>query len=151
EAEIHPDAWPPAIIHAPQETAVVLQKNPGDKYSYRDLDNFTDLLSRTILGVPEVSKVDRSGVLQEYVYLNYSQDRLASYGLEPSQLQNVLQSRNITSPGGVVETGSKRVILDPSGEFKSQDELGSVVVGFSDFGAPLYLRDLVDINRAYQS
>jgi len=52
----------------------------GDRYSYRELDDFTDLIGRTIQGAPEVAKIDRKGVLPEQIYLNYSQERLAQYG-----------------------------------------------------------------------
>ena len=33
------------------------------KYSYAELDNFTDLIGRTLLGVPQASRVERKGVL----------------------------------------------------------------------------------------
>ena len=59
----------------------------GDKYSYRELDDYTELISRTLKTLPIVSKVTRSGLLDERVFLEYSQERLASYGVTPGQLQ----------------------------------------------------------------
>ena len=38
--ELHPDAWKPAIIDEPANTAVALQAVAGDKYTYRDLGRF---------------------------------------------------------------------------------------------------------------
>ena len=151
ESEIHPDAWPPILVHNPDDLAQLLAANPGNKYTYRQLDEYTDLLSRALRGAPEVSRVDRSGVLPEQIYLDYSQERLASYGLQPSNLKGILNARNITLPGGALEAGSKNIILDPSGEFKNPREIGEVIVGTSSFGAPVYLRDLVDIRSGYQS
>ena len=151
ESEVHPDAWPPILVHDPAQLAQLLAANPGNKYTYRQLDEFTDLLSRALRGAPEVSRVDRSGVLPEQIYLDYSQERLASYGLQPSNLKGVLNARNITLPGGALEAGSKNIILDPSGEFKNPAEIGDVIVGDSSFGTPVYLRDLVDIRSGYQS
>jgi multidrug efflux pump len=151
ESEIHPDAWAPAIIRSPDDTLVRLSAVAGEKYSYVDLDNFTDLISRTVLGAPEVSKADRSGVLSQQVYLDYSQERLAAYGVKPAGLKNVLQARNIALPGGTLEIGTKEINIDPSGQFESAQAIGDVIVGFSSTGVPLYLRDLVQINRGYQS
>lgn len=151
EAEVHPDAWPPAIVHDPAQTGAVLQSNPGIKYSYRQLDEFTDLMARTILGAPEVSRADRKGVLPEQIYLDYSQERLASYGLQPTDLKSILNARNITLPGGAIEADGKNLNIDPSGAFVDPREIGGVIVGSSDFGAPVYLRDLVDISGGYQS
>src|SRR5262249_8409885 len=79
-SEFHPDAWQPVVIREPEETQAKLASVAGEKYSYRQLDDFTDLIKRTLQTVPQVSKITRSGLLNEQVYLNYSQERLASYG-----------------------------------------------------------------------
>src|SRR5208337_601452 len=78
-SEIHPDAWQPAVIRDPADTEARLAEVAGAKYSYRDLDDYTELIQRTLQGVPETSKVSRSGVLAEQIYLDYSQQRLAQY------------------------------------------------------------------------
>jgi multidrug efflux pump subunit AcrB len=150
-SEFHPDVWRPAVIRDPAATEERLREVAGERYSYRELDDFTDLVRRTLQTVPQVSKVDRSGVLEERVILEYSQQRLAAYGVRPSELDDILQARNITVPGGILEIGGKNVAIDPSGEFKSEREIGDVVIATSSGGVPVYLRDLVDITRAYES
>src|SRR5215813_11089185 len=152
-SEIHPDSWRAAFIHDPKEAEAKLASVAGDKYSYRELDDFTALIQRTLQGTPEVSKVDRSGVLAERIYMDYSQQRFAEYGLRPADLSQALSSRNITLPGGQLEVGNKNVTLDPSGKFESEKAIGDVIVGTaaSDSNSPVYLRDLVDISRGYES
>ena len=151
-SEVHPDAWPAVLIRDPQETEAKLAAVAGDRYSYRDLDNYTDLIGRTLQGAPEVAKIERKGVLPEQIYLDYSQERLAEYGLTPSNLKDILGARNITLPGGTLEVGPKNINIDPSGKFTSADQIGNVIVGSSSSGqSPVYLRDLVDISRGYQS
>jgi multidrug efflux pump subunit AcrB len=150
-SDLHPDAWEPIIIRDPQETREQLANVAGDKYSYADLDDFSDLIARTVLGAPETSKVERRGVLPQAVYLEYSQDRLAAYGLQPAALGSVLSARNIIAPGGAFETGQEQVILNPSGQFQNINAIGDVAVSTSSVGAPVYLRDLVEISRGYQS
>ena len=59
-----------------------LEAVAGDKYSYRELDEYTDLITRTLKTLPIVSKVTRAGLLEERVYLEYSQERLAAYGVK---------------------------------------------------------------------
>ncbi len=106
-SEIHPDAWQPAIIRDPADTEARLAEVAGAKYSYRDLDEYTDLLQRTLQGVPETSKVSRAGVLPEQIYLDYSQQRLAQYGYDPSKLKDVLGAQNITLPGRIAGSRSQ--------------------------------------------
>ena len=152
-SEIHPDAWPAVFIHEPAETQSKLAAVAGDRYSYRDLDDYTDLIARTLQGAPEVAKIDRKGVLQEQIYLDYSQEQLAQYGMTPSNLKDVLGARNITLPGGQIEVGPKTILIDPSGKFVTPQQIGDVIIGTSSNAqhSPVYLRDVVDISRGYQS
>ena len=148
---LHPDTWEPAVIRDPEETLDRIRAVAGDKYTYRELDDYTDLIAKTLKTLPQVSKVERKGMLDEKVYLVYSQERLASYGLTPSQLPNILKGRNITVPGGQIDVQGKNLTIDPSGEFKNEKEIGDVVVTFSAYGSPVYMRDLFDISRGYES
>src|SRR5262245_1142346 len=150
-SEFHPDAWEPLVVRDPAQTRTGLLAIAGDKYTYKELDDFTDLMKRTFQTVKQVSKVDRSGVLDEQVTLSFSQERIASYGVPMGRLQDVLQARNTALSGGLIEVGDRTVGLNPTGEFKDEREIGGVIVGSSSGGAPLYLRDLVDIDRGYQS
>jgi multidrug efflux pump subunit AcrB len=150
-SELHPDAWEPVIIRDPSETRAELAKVAGDKYSYAELDDFSDLIARTLQGAPEVSKVERRGVLSQTIYLDYSQDRLAAYGLRPADLAKVLSARNIIAPGGTVETGERKFTVIPSGQFDTAGSIGDVAVATASEGTPVYLRDLVQISRGYQA
>ena len=149
-AEFHPDAWAPMVVRDPKEVQSKLKTVAGDKYSYRQMDQFTDLLEKTLKSVPQVSKVSRSGILNENVFLLYSQERLASYNIQPGTLENAMKGRNISTSGGQVNVEGKNVTLDPAGEFKSEDEIGNVLVP-TQKGSSVYLRDLVDVVRAYES
>ena len=150
-SEIHPDAWVAMFVRDPSETEARLQEVAGAKYSYSDLDNFTDLIQRTLQGVPEVSQVNRSGVLPQQIYLDYSQQRLAQYGYDPSKLKDILNAQNITLPAGSLEVGAKDISINPSGLFPDAQAIGNVIIGVSSSNSPVYLRDLVDISRGYQS
>lgn len=155
---LHPDAWQPLLVGDVSETGARLAEVAGEKYSYRELDGFTDAMEKALLatertpdGPPLVAKVTRSGVLPEKVYLYYSQERLASYGLSAERLPNILSARNITVAGGQIDLSGKNVSVNPSGEFHSVAEIGDVAVGATPYGAPLYLRDVTDPIRAYDS
>ena len=150
-SDLPPDGWTAIIIHDPHEVRVKLTGVAGDKYSYAELDNFSDLIGRTVQGALQTSKVERRGLLPQVVYLEYSQDRLAEYGLQPASLGSVLRAHNIIVPGGEFETGQREIIINPSGQFESRDAIGNVVVSKTSAGAPVYLRDLVKMSPGYQS
>jgi multidrug efflux pump subunit AcrB len=145
------DIRQPVVIRDPGEIADRLRTVAGDRYSYRELDDFTDLITRTLQTVPLVSKITRSGVLKESVFIEYSQERLASYGIQPSRLGQILRSRNVTLPGGQLEVEGKNLGINPSGEFKNEREIGEVMVTTSPAGSPVYLREMAEISRGYES
>jgi multidrug efflux pump subunit AcrB len=150
-SEFDPEVSPPVVIRDVSETRAKLASVAGSKYSYAQLDDFTDLIGRTLLGVTQTSRVERKGVLPQAVYLDYSQQRLAAYGFEAGDLSRILNARNIVLPGGSLEAGGRDIQIDPSGQFDNARSIGNVVVGQVGPGAPVYLRDLVEISRGYQT
>src|SRR5262249_38134303 len=103
-SELHPDVWRAAVIVDPAETETKLGQVAEAKYPYRQLDDYTDTWRKALLAVPIVSKVSRSGVLPERVFLDFSQEKLASYGINPDTVARALTARNVTAPAGVLET-----------------------------------------------
>lgn len=148
-AEFHPDLWRSVVIRDPKETYTKLLTVAGDKYSFREMGEYTELLDKTLKNLPIVSKVSRSGVLNEAVYLLYSQERLAAHGVQ-NNIDDVIKARNVQQPGGQVNVAGKSVAIDPSGEFKNEQEIGDVLVPIKN-STPVYLRDLVGITRGYES
>lgn len=150
-SELHPDVWRAAVIVDPAETETKLGQVAEAKYTYRQLDDYTDTLRKALLAVPIVSKVTRSGVLPERVFLDFSQEKLANYGINADTLARALAARNITAPAGVLETNGKSVMIDVSGELNGESELPGLLITTSTGGHPVYLRDVVEVHRGYQS
>lgn len=157
-SELPPDSWAPFVVRDPAGVLKAVTSVAAEKYSYKDLDEFTGLIERALLATartpddpPLVAKVVRSGLLQERIYLTYSQQRLASYGVKPDQLAAILSARNISVAGGQLDVGGKSVNINPSGTFTSESELGAVPAAVSPLGTPLYLRDLTDTARGYEN
>jgi multidrug efflux pump subunit AcrB len=151
ESEFDPDVSYPVIIRDSAETQQKLATVATPKYTYAELDDFTDLIGRGLLGSPQTSRAERKGVLPQAVYLDYSQERLASYGLQPSDLSRILNARNITLPGGSIEVAGRRIQIDPSGKFDTARAIGDVLLTPPKGAFPLYLRNLVQVSRAYQA
>lgn len=150
-AELHPDAWQAVIIRNLDDVETKLTEATGDKYTYRELEDYADEIKRTFQTIDEVSKIDIAGNLDEKVFLTYSQERLASYGIKLSQIRDILAARNTPISGGMIEANGKNLAIVPSGEFKNEKEIGDVIISQSKNGVPLYLRDLFEVNRSYES
>ena len=149
-SSFHVDAWEPVLITDTADTEKKLLSVAGDKYTYSDLENVTELITEVLQSVEEVSIIERSGVLPQRVYLDYSQEVLASYGIVPADIKQKVNARNTDLPGGSLDLDGSQVIVNPTGEFTDVSQIGSVMLTKTPEGAPVYLRDLFDIRRGYQ-
>ena len=50
ESEIHPDTWPPIAVRDPSQVGALVAAAPGNKYTYHELDDYTDLLRAHFCG-----------------------------------------------------------------------------------------------------
>ena len=151
----HPDIWPGVLIQDLNELADTLRQHLQatdqvvDRYSYRELRQFADLIQDRLKQSPNIGKVEQIGAQDEVVYLYYSGRRFSAFGLDPQTIVDRLRQRNINLPGGRVELPEQNLVVQPSGEFRTEQEIGSVVMDVQN-GYPVYLRDLVDVVRGYE-
>jgi multidrug efflux pump subunit AcrB len=149
-ADIHPDVWAPIVVAPGGDVVDALRRHAGPKYSYRELDDFTDRIEKEIRGAPEASRVTRVGVIEEQIEARYSQHRLAALGIVPAALGGILGSRNTTFPVGTVNTGGRDLALEQSGEFRTLADIDTAVFATASNGTPIYLRDIGSVHRGYQ-
>jgi len=149
-ADVHPDVWDPIVLSPDSPIENTLRKHAGPKYSYRELDDFTDQIEKAIKVAPEASRVTRFGLLEEQIEIQASRDRLAAFGVPPPALPGILQNRNTTFPAGTLSAGGRNLELQQTGEFRTLQDIDNVVLTQAANGTPLYLRDLAVARRSYQ-
>jgi multidrug efflux pump subunit AcrB len=149
-ADIHPDVWDPIVLIPGVSLLDVLEREAGPKYSYRELDDFTDRIEKAIKVAPEASRVTRVGVIEEQIEARYSQNRLAAFGIIPAAISGVLQSRNTTVPAGTLNAEGRELPLEQTGEFRTLADIDKVVFAQTANGTPVYLRDIGSVHRGYE-
>ncbi len=149
-SEYQPDVWQPFWIQDLDELEDALRRNARDKYTYRELKHFADQVRDRLKQSPYVAQIDLVGAQDERVWLSYSGQRLNQFGITPLALVDRIRQRNINIPGGRVELPDQNVVVRPTGEYTSAAEIGQTVLGLSEEGYPLYLRDLVEVTRGYE-
>jgi multidrug efflux pump subunit AcrB len=149
--ELHPDVWHPVIVRSFSGLQERLREARACQYTYRQLEDFTEMMARGFQTLPQVAKVNRTGILPTEVSLTFSRDRLAAYHVNPSSLSGLLQARNVTGLGGSVNSAGQSVRVAPSGEFTGLEAIKDVPIIQERGQAPVYLRDLFSVNRSYQT
>ncbi len=119
----------------------------ADGFTFRELRDYVENIRSRLLNVPDVSKIDVLGAQDEVVFVDFSLEKLAGLGIDPSTLIAALQAQNIVRPSGVLRTGNEAISLQVSGAFASEQDL--LDVNFSAAGRILRLRDVADIHRGF--
>lgn len=121
----------------------------GDGYTYAELKEIADDTRNEFLLIDQVAKVEIVGAQDERVFVEFNNARLAELGISPAQLKAILDARNIIFPGGELFTKDEQIVLEPSGNFESVEELARTVVKLPGKPDLVYLGDLVEIKRGY--
>jgi len=124
----------------------------GEGFSQAELDDYARQVRKELLQVKEVSRVEIMGEQDERIFVEFSNARLAELGLSPAQLSEVLQAENIVLPGGYVNIGPDKIVVEPTGNYETIDDLRDTVLRLSQFGGGdrlIYLKDIATITRGH--
>ena len=119
----------------------------GDGFGYRELDDFADRIRAELLRVPGVAKVDKIAAQEEKVYIELSNSKLATLGVEPAQILQSLAAQNAVVAAGAFETATDRIHVRASGTFDSIDAIRDFSIRAND--RIFRLGDIADIRRGY--
>ena len=99
--------------------------------------------------LPGIRKIELYGVHDERVYLKFSSSKLAQFGIRGREIIDTLISQNVVLPGGAVDVDELEVIVEPSGEFKSIEDIENVQFTIPETQQTIRLKDIVSVERAY--
>ncbi|MBP7204582.1 MAG: efflux RND transporter permease subunit [Propionivibrio sp.] len=119
----------------------------GDGFDLAHLRQEADRVARELRQVPDVKKVELVGVQDEKIFVEISNAKLATLGLDPSAIFDALQRQNAMAPSGYFETASDRVRLRVSGEFTSEQSVSEI--GIQASGQFFRLGDIATVKRGY--
>ena len=149
QSQLPPGAGTIQVIDDFGDVYGILLAVTGEGYSYQDMKDYADYLTRELVLVDGVGKVTIGGQRQEQVLVELSRSRLASLGISPDRIFGLLQTQNTVNPAGKVRVGNEYIRIYPTGEFPSVQSMGDLLI--SDPGASelVYLRDVASIERGY--
>ncbi len=114
--------------------------------SERDLSDSYDLLDRLLKRrlerIEGVSRVELQGVDQREVRILLKPELLAAYGIEITQLRDLLIESNFAVSAGQLTASGQRFNVRPTGEFRSVEEIRDLMVNEGG----LRLSDVADVD-----
>ena len=114
----------------------------------RQLVRDAEVLRQQLLHVAGVKKVNIIGEQPERIYVSFSHDRLATLGVAPQDIFAALNSQNVLTPAGSIETKGPQVFLRVDGAFDTLEKIRQTPIIAQ--GRTLKLSDVATIERGYE-
>ena len=149
QVKLPQEAAKPFLDDSYAQTFGTLVTLVGEGYSYAELEGIANQVKEEMLGIRSIGQVDILGQQNEFIYVEFSNAKLAEVGISPEELGEIIKKRNIITPGGSVTIGPQRLILEPTGNLNSLEELGKTIIPIKGKGSVLYLEDIVSIRSGY--
>lgn len=105
-------------------------------------------LRQQLLHVPGVKKINIVGEQSERIFVSFSHDRLATLGVTPQDIFAALNSQNVLTPAGSIETKGPQVFIRLDGAFDKLEKIRETPIVAK--GRTLKLSDVATVERGYE-
>jgi multidrug efflux pump len=119
----------------------------SDGFTHAELKDVVEDVRRTLLRLPDVSKVELVGVQDEKIFIELSHKKLATLNVDPLLIFTTLREQNTVAPAGSVETASDRIQMRVTGDFESIQNVREI--GIRANGRLFRLGDIAHVYRGY--
>ncbi len=122
----------------------------GDGYTPAQLLEIAEEVRDGLIKLPNAAKVAIVGEQTEQIFIDYDNAKFADLGLTQEMIKAILSKTNIIFPGGDLQIGNERIILEPTGNYETIEDLKKTIVSDPDSTEIIYLGDVADIYRGYK-
>ena len=119
----------------------------GEGFNYEELRDRAEKIRRTLLGVPNVKKVQLVGVQPEKIFIEMESSKLSQMGIDPNLLITAIKTQNAMTASGMVETSSDNVYLRVSGMFEDIENVRKIPVRAAS--RTFRLGDIAKVTRGF--
>ncbi len=114
----------------------------------RRLVRDAEVLRQRLLHVQGVKKVNIIGEQAERIFVEFSYDRLATLGVSAQEIFAALNSRNVMTPAGSIESKGPQVFVRLDGAIDDLQDIRDTPVAAR--GRTLKLSDIAEVKRGYE-
>ena len=144
------DAESPAVYKFSTDNIPVMEISFYGTDNLSALYNLVDnQILTSIEQVGGVAMAEIRGGLKSQIKVDVDMNRLQAYGLDINSIVSTLAMENQNISGGETYEGVYKYTLRTTGEFKTVDDIGNVVVALKDNNTPIRLRELATIYEGY--
>ncbi len=119
----------------------------GDGFSMSDLRDSVEDVRRELLRIPDVSKIELVGVVDDKIYVEISNTKIGALGIDANSIAQQLQAQNAIIPAGVIQAKDNAIALRVSGNFETVKSVQALELAVN--GRTIRLGDIANVYRDY--
>lgn len=119
----------------------------GNDFSYEEKRAYAEAIRRRLQQVPDVQKVELLGVQEQTIYVEMDQNKLASFGIAPTQVFQILQQQGMMMPSGMIHTSARDVAIRVDGLLPVKEALEAIPLHVGE--RSFRLGDVASVTQAY--
>jgi multidrug efflux pump len=120
----------------------------GDGYDYAELKRQADSIRGELLQVPNVAKVDFFGEQKQRIYIELSNAKLATLGIDTASLLKILQTQDTVTSSGNFDSGAEHIRIAVTGRYDKLEQLRDTRIRAGD--REFRLGDVASISRGFE-
>lgn len=120
----------------------------GDGFSYEEKRKYAEELRQRILQVDDVQRVELLGVQQQNIFVEMDQNKLASFGMSPTDVFTLINQQGTMSPSGMIRTDERNVALRVTGLLGTVEAIENIPIHVGE--RSFRLKDVATVTQAYE-
>ena len=120
----------------------------GDGFDFAALKKQAELIRSELLKVKDVAKVEFFGEQKQRIFIELTNAKLVSLGINTSTLVNILQAQNAVVRSGTFDSAAERIRIAVSGRYANLDDLRDLRLRANN--QDFRLGDVAKVYRGYE-
>ena len=130
-------------------SSVLLALQSEDK-SYRELEDYANLLKAELYTIPALSNVKILGTQKEEIAVNIDNDRLSAYGVNSTMMTFDYQTAAMQTISGKFKSDYINAPIHIEGKLSTEEEIKDRIIWSAPSGHTIRLKDVATVERKYK-
>ncbi|WP_206483416.1 efflux RND transporter permease subunit [Thalassotalea sp. G2M2-11] len=131
------------------DVSVITLALTADGFDMGEMYDIAQHTRDTLYAVKGTKKIEILGQKAERIFIEVSNSKLSQLGISPRVLIDELRSQNIIRSGGLIDTGAKSFIVEPSGNYLHLADIEKTQINIPNSENFFALKDIATVRRDY--
>ena len=122
----------------------------GDGQSDKELNDYAELIKRSVTEIDGVSRVDIYGKRNQCINIELYEEKMANLGVLPTEIIMTLNNQNKTSYAGYYDNGDRRIRVTVDDQFNNVDDIANMLIQGHD-DDQLRIKDIATVVKTYEA